>query len=258
MSSASGAPSSGSGSGPIRLSFAQSTAISTRSRQSSGRRRRSSASGMNEYSTGSGASPYRYMTLSLPSWSSASFSARMEPSASPSGFSWVTSKKRSRERIASATAATSLVVWGELIDQLRHADPVLDRRIVFERELWCSLKPELAREPALQNAVRRLQTRQALALLGLRSEDTHVNPRVPQVRRGLDSGDGHEADPRVLQLPDRFREHLPDRLVNAPHSVAHAPYSIGLALKAAAPHCERPAEKAHGYDGDAGRDRRPW
>src|SRR5437763_6745081 len=198
------------------------------------------------------------MTLSLPSWSSASFSASMEPSASPSGFSWVTSKKRSRERIASATAATSLVVWGELIDQLRHADPALDRRIVFECELWCSLKPELAREPALQNAVRRLQTRQALALLGLRSEDTHVNPRVPQVRRGLDSGDGHEADPRVLQLPGRFREHLPDRLVNAPHSVAHAPYSIGLALKAAAPHCERPAEKAHRYDDDAGRDRRPW
>src|SRR5947207_2481086 len=158
--------------------------------------------------------------------------------------------------MSSTTAATSLVVWGELIDQLRHADPALDRRIVFERELWCSLKPELAREPALQNAVRRLQTRQALALLGLRSEDTHVNPRVPQVRRGLDSGDGHEADPRVLQLPNRFREHLPDRLVNAPHSVAHASYSIGLALKAAAPHCERPAEKAHGYDDDAGRDRR--
>src|SRR5205823_10917135 len=186
MSSASGAPSSGSGSGPIRLSFAQSTAISTRSRQSSGRRRRSSASGMNEYSTGSGASPYRYMTLSLPSWSSASFSARIEPSASPSGFSWVTSKKRSRERIASATAATSLVVWGELIDQLRHADPALDGRIVFEHELRRPFEPQLAGETALENAVRGLQPGQTLPLLPLGPENADIDPSMTQVRRGFD------------------------------------------------------------------------
>src|SRR5438045_6593074 len=115
------------------------------------------------------------MTLSLPSWSSASFSARMEPSASPSGFSWVTSKKRSRERIASATASTSLVVWGELIDQLRHADPALDRGIVFERQLRRPLHSELAREALLQDAVRRGEPGEALLALLLGAEDAEAD-----------------------------------------------------------------------------------
>src|SRR5512133_1400936 len=161
------------------------------------------------------------MTLSLPSWSSARFIARIEPSASPSGFSWVTMRKRSCDRIAAATAATSLVVWGELIDQLRHADPALDGRIVFERELRRPLHPELASEPRLQDAVRRLEPGEAVlpALLG--PEHAHVDACMAQVRRGLDAGHGDEADPRVLQLADRFGEHLPDGLVDAPHAPAH-------------------------------------
>src|SRR5436190_17455161 len=134
------------------------------------------------------------MTLSLPSWSSASFIARIEPSASPSGFSWVTMRKRSCERIASATAVTSLVVWGELINQLRHADPALDGRIVFERELRCPLQPQLPCQPALQDAVRRLQAGQALSLLLHGAEDADEDPRVPQIRRRLDSRDGDEPD----------------------------------------------------------------
>src|SRR5947208_3055271 len=161
------------------------------------------------------------MTLSLPSWSSASFSASMEPSASPSGFSWVTSRKRSCERIASATAATSLVVWGELINQLRHADPALDGRIVFERELRCPLQPQLAGQPALQDAVRRLQAGQALLLLLLGAEDADEDPRVPQIRRRLDSRHGDETDPGVFELTDRLRQHLADGLVDASHPVAH-------------------------------------
>src|SRR6185503_13148174 len=97
------------------------------------------------------------MTLSLPSWSRASFVASSEPRASPSGFSWVTSRKRSWERSASATACRSLVccVWGELIDELGHADPALDRRIVFEGQLGSPLQPELARDAGLQEPVRR-------------------------------------------------------------------------------------------------------
>src|SRR5919198_2432785 len=165
------------------------------------------------------------MTLSLPSWSSASFIARIEPSASPSGFSCVTMRKRSCDRIASATAATSLVVWGELIDQLRHADPALDRRIVFEGELGCSLQSKLARQPALQDAVRRLEPCQALSLLRLRTEHADVDLRLPQVRRRLDARHSYEADPGILQLADGLGEHLPDGLVHAPHSVAHAWYS---------------------------------
>src|ERR671933_2028779 len=93
------------------------------------------------------------MIASLPMAASASLSAGSDPSASPSGFSCVTSRKRSCARIASATAPTSLVVWGELIDQLRHADPALDGRIVFEGELRRPLHPQLAADPRLQDAV---------------------------------------------------------------------------------------------------------
>src|SRR5262249_3498949 len=153
--------------------------------------------------------------------------ARIEPSASPSGFSWVTIRKRSCDRIASATAATSLVVWGELIDQLRHADPTLDGGIVFEGELRRPLHPELARQPGLEDAVRRLEPVEGVlpALLG--PEHAHVDARVAQVGRGLDPGDGDEADPRVLQLADGLGEHLADGLVDTPHAAAHVAYSSG-------------------------------
>src|SRR5512132_803879 len=104
------------------------------------------------------------MTLSLPSWSSASFVASSEPRASPSGFSWVTSRKRSCDRSASATACRSLVfwLWGELIDQLGHADPALDRGIVFEGQLRSPLQSQLLRETRLQDTVGRRQPGQRL------------------------------------------------------------------------------------------------
>src|ERR1041384_46328 len=95
-----------------------------------------------------------YIAESLPSVSRASFIARIEPSASPSGFSCVTSRKRSFARIASATATRSLAIGRELVDQLAHANPLLHRSIVFERQLGSSLHSELVREPRRQNAVR--------------------------------------------------------------------------------------------------------
>src|ERR671937_1130621 len=108
------------------------------------------------------------MTTSFPSCSSASFIARSDPSASPSGFSCVTSRKRSCSRRACATAFRSfVVVWGELIDQLRHPDPPLDRRIVFERELGRPLHPQLAREAGLEDAVGGGEAVEALLALAL-------------------------------------------------------------------------------------------
>src|SRR4051812_4312098 len=210
----------------MRLSFAQSTASRTRSDTSSGQRLCSSFRGMNPYSPGSGASPQRTMTESLPNWSSASFIPSSEPRASPSGFSWVVIRKRSWSRIASATAARSLaVVWGEFIDELRHADPALDRRIVLEGQLGCSLQMQLARETRLQHGMRGLQSGECLHTLPLRSEHGHEDTGVPNVRRRFDSGDGHEPDPRILQLPHSFREHLADRFVHATHALCHASYS---------------------------------
>src|ERR671923_941531 len=134
--------------------------------------------------------------------------------------------KRSWLRRRSAPAVISLaVVWGELIDQLGHADPALDRRIVLERQLRSPLHPKLARDARLQNRVRRLQTLERPRALPLGAEHRDEDTRVPKVGRRFDAGDSDEADPRVLELPDRFGEHLPDRFVDATHSVGHARYS---------------------------------
>src|SRR5215204_5881260 len=200
---------------PIRLSFAQSSATRTRSETSSGQRRCRSSSGMNAYSCGSGESPWRTMTLSLPSWSNASFAASSDPSASPSGFSCVVRTKRSWARIASTTAATSLaVVWCELINQLGHANPALDRRIVLEGQLRSPLHAEFAGKASLQDRVGGLQTRHGRDSLSFGPENRHEDPGVPQVARRLHAGDGDEADAWILQLPGRLREDLPDGLVD--------------------------------------------
>src|SRR5215210_2587041 len=117
---------------------------------------------------------------------------------------------RSWPRIASATAATSLaVVWGEFIDQLRHADPALDRRIVLECQLWSSLQVQLARDLRLQDGVRGLQSGDSLQTLALGAQHGHEDARMPQVRRRLDARHGDEADPRGLQPPHRPRQDLP-------------------------------------------------
>src|SRR5919198_6232722 len=219
----SGARSSTAGSGPSRCSFAQSSATSTRSGASGGSSRRRPSSGMNPYSRGSGASPYRYISLSLPRVSRASFIASSDPSASPSGFSWVTIRKRSWERSVSATALrSSLVPWRELIDQLRHADAALDRRIVLEGQLGSPLQPELARESSLQDTVRRGKAGEGLLALPFAAEDADENRRVAEVGRRLHAGDRDEPDPRILQLADALRDHLANGLVDASHPVAHA------------------------------------
>src|SRR3712207_2285279 len=192
-----------SGSGPSRLSFAQSTATRTRSAASSGSVRRSSSSSIHEYSPGIGAEPERNMTASLPSRSSASFVASSEPSASPSGFSCVVTRKRSCARSASTTARrSSAVVWSELIDQSGHADPALDRRIVLERQLRGPFHSQLPAEPRLEDAVRGSEPVETRLALSLRPEDAHEHARVAEVRRRLHAGDRDEADPRVLELAD--------------------------------------------------------
>src|SRR5919199_6727241 len=99
------------------------------------------------------------MYVSFPSVSSASFVASSDPSASPSGFSCVVSRNRSPSRNAAAAAARSslVVVWGDLIDQLRHAGGALDGRIVLEGQLRGPLHSQPPRDPPLQHAVRRLE-----------------------------------------------------------------------------------------------------
>src|SRR5919204_1899847 len=251
MSTESGTRPSTSGSA-IRLSFAQSTASRTRSETSSGQRRRSSASGMNAYSPGSGASPWSTISASLPSCLSARCIARSEPSASPSGFSCVVIRKRSLLRIASATAVSSLaVVWGEFIDQLGHADPALDRRIVLERELRSAFQMQLASDARLQNGVRRLQGSDRLHSLPLRAEHRDEHARMAEIGRRLDAGDGDEADSWVLELPHSLRQDLPDRLVDAAHALGHAGYSSAWTLSSS-PASHYGASSPHWRAGSAG------
>src|SRR5437764_3677347 len=130
--------------------------------------------------------------VSLPSWSRASLAARSEPSASPSGFSWVVSRNRSCARSASATAARSFVS-GELIDELCHADPSLDRRIVLEGQLRGPLHSQLASDPRLEDTVRRGEPGQRALALALGAEDADEDARVAEVGGGLDAGHGDEA-----------------------------------------------------------------
>src|SRR6185312_3866512 len=114
----------------------------------------------NPYSAGTGASPLRYITASFPLARRPSVSPSCEPSASPSGFSCVTTRKRSSARSVSATACRSLVVvviWlphrrqfgGQLVDQLRHPNASLDRLVVFEGEMRGTPQRELAVDPRL-------------------------------------------------------------------------------------------------------------
>src|SRR4051812_36663402 len=133
---------------------------------------------MNAYSRGSGGPPARYMTTSLPRSRSASVIASSEPSASPSGFSWVTTRKRSCSRNAAATACRSVcvvILGSELVDQATHPHAPLDRRIVLERQLRGPLHSELPREAALQHAVRGLGPDERPQPLLLRAEHAHVD-----------------------------------------------------------------------------------
>src|SRR5581483_9001286 len=184
-----------------------------------------------------------YMTLSLPSASSASFIARIEPSASPSGFSCVTSRKRSFARIASAAARSSAVTVArsgadkagtsapceppsslrliQLVDQLAHPHARLDARVVFEGKCRGSLQPQLARETRLQDAVRRSQPFERPLPYTFGPENADEDPRVTEIGRGLDSGQGDEADAWILQLRQSLGQHLSHRLVHPAHPPAH-------------------------------------
>ena len=98
---------------------------------------------------------------------------------------------------------------GELIDQLAiMRTPSSTVRIVFEGELRSPLHPQLVAQPRLEHAVGRREPRERLLALALVAEHADEDARCAQVGRRLDPGHGHEPDPRVLQLADRLRERL--------------------------------------------------
>src|SRR3954468_6878160 len=221
-----GACSSRADSGPSRLSFAASTATTARSPGPGAVPRKMPANSMNWYSFGIGTSPKRYISASLPSSRRASVVASSEPSASPSGFSWVVTMNLSRSRIAATTwpssAASLVFVWVGLIDEPGEAHPPLHRRIVLEGQLWSSLQMKLAVDELLQHPVGGLEAGQCGVALSLGAEDAHEDGRLAEVRARVHPGDRDEPDARILERTDPFREHLAERLVHTPHASAHS------------------------------------
>jgi hypothetical protein len=138
--------------------------------------------------------------------------ARSDPRASPSGFSWVVTMKRSWLRRTSATAArsTAVVFVGiELIDEPGEARTPLNRRIVLKRQLWGSLQMELAVHVALEDTVRGLQAGEGGIPLLRGSEHADIDGGLAKVRARGHAGHGHEADARILEGGDALGEHFP-------------------------------------------------
>src|ERR1044072_3434867 len=212
MSMMNGAFSSSIDSGPRRRSFAASSASTTRSDEAGFGPRTSPSHCMNSYSFGIGTSPKRYMSASFPSSRRASVMATSDPRASPSGFSWVVTMKRSWPRIAFATAARSaasgVFVCVELIDEPREAHPPLHRRIVLKGQLWGALEPELAVHPGLEDSVGGLEPGDRRIALLLGPEHADVDRRVAEIRARIDPGDRDEADARGFEASDSLRQHL--------------------------------------------------
>src|ERR671925_1175656 len=134
------------------------------------------------------------MTTSFPSCSSISLVASSDPRASPSGFSWVVTRKRSCSRTASAIVRRSVSVvfaWRELIDKPGEPYAPLYRRIVLEGQLGGSLETKLAVDTALQHSVRGLKTVERGPALALGAEHADEDRRLAQVRARLDARDRH-------------------------------------------------------------------
>jgi hypothetical protein len=109
----------------------------------------------------------------------------------------------------------------ELVDQLGHADAVLDRAIVDELKAGRPAQTELLPDAALEDAGGPVERQEGLLPLALAAEHADPDLRVVEVARRLDRGHRDEADPRVLERGDRLREDLLHRFVDSTHPPAH-------------------------------------
>ena len=204
---------------------------------------------MNAYSGGSTRSPPTYITLSLPRASSAELHRQDRPEGVPVGVlvgdeeeSVVARGSRRRPRPAhspSGRARRSACSCGLPL-------PRYDR---IRRSVAGSASVS-ARARCGTGARRgRRQARRASPVApSLGAEHADEDACVPEVGRGLDAGDGDEPDAGVLQLRQRLREHLPHRLVDAAHAIAHeaATRTSPRGTVPAEPEARWPAGQTHG------------
>src|SRR5882757_7025575 len=217
-------PSRRSASAALRSRFPQSRNTTVRSSTSAGGEVISPGGARNRYSLGSGRSrsPTNGL-LSLPSAVRISCIAASEPSASPSGFSWVTTISLSAERSAPSTCSRFELDPFSVICRLpqQFVDPrgVVDRVVVLERQLRRALQRQLRRDPRLQEPVRRAQALDRLGASVLVSEHAHIHAGMAQVRTGFDGGHGHKSDARILQV---LRDGVAENGTHGPIHATHA------------------------------------
>ena len=143
------------------------------------------------------------MSASLPSvWRISCIAIRL-PSASPSGFSWVTttnfsaSTQRGERLLALGSGAVfSHRSPASAVSSSSCGDPhaAIDGWVVDERERRRVLERQLGGDAPLEEAVRGAQPLEARLPLSLVAEHAHVDASVAQVWAGLDSGHCDESD----------------------------------------------------------------
>src|SRR5712675_1182279 len=136
----------------------------------------------------------------------------IDPRASPSGKTWQATATSSAPASASAArphSFSSIIcgllqlfdVWWlrdpRLPEELLDALAVGGRRVLEDLQRGKVLQPDLPPEGGPQVGDRMAdRLHRGLPCL-VRSQDAHVDLRLPEVRRHLDRGDGNEADARV-------------------------------------------------------------
>ena len=165
------------------------------------------------------------ISASLPSSRSTPCIATSEPSASPSGFSCVTRRKRSFWRTASRTCSRVPAVGGAhrvlLGEQLLDVHRAVGRLVVDERQRRRALHPQLASRPAAGAARARTAAPPATRRAVASSPRTVTNTRAWR-RSGLVLTSVTVTKPMrgSLRPGHSVAEDLADRLVDAAHAVA--------------------------------------
>src|SRR5579884_84691 len=121
------------------------------------------------------------ITLSLPSVVRISCIATSDPSASPSGFSWVTTTSLGAPRSSSSTSSrlarspfSAMILPRFVAKELGDPHPAVHRFVVLKGQRRRVLERQLRGQHALQEPVRGAQAREALGALLLVSENAHI------------------------------------------------------------------------------------
>src|SRR3989338_4146551 len=157
----------------------------------------------------------------LPSRRRSPPSAKADPRASASGFTWAATKKRWWRRIVLMTFGRLIGGSLDLFQQSLNPEAFLNRRIILDPELRGVTQAQTFPHQPPDVGGRTFESRLDCRHVG-RPQRAEVNGRVLEVARGADLGHRHQADPRILEflLQDQG-DHLLDGLFNLRHAGRH-------------------------------------